>query len=95
MGLWKFSEAVPFEELKKLAEGFAKDENYEHIYIRHTSKDEVGIGFTYHYDGKSSTYENWFRETKKVFAEKFGHQFKGWDISSQPYFFKGFEALEE
>ncbi len=90
-GLWKFHESVPLEVLQEVAEEWAKDERYKHLYIRGVSKDQMGIGFTYEKeDGAQATHRKFFDEVTDMLKRRFGNELAGWDLNSETYTIKGF-----
>lgn len=90
-GLWKFSDEVKIEELVEIAEEWAKDENYIHLYIRGVSKDQNGIGFAYKLESEDDeTRKKFSDEAKDALYKKFGLKFVGWDYASRTITIKGF-----
>jgi hypothetical protein len=90
MGLWKFDERVGEKELIEVAEEWAKNDNYELLYIRKVSKDQSGIGFSYKSDGTKEAHDKYFHEASDMLKRKFGNDLVGWDISSTATLIKGF-----
>ena len=92
MGLWKFdNDRVAEEDLEKLAEEFAQDENYVYVFLRGASKDQTGIGFVYKYDGTRAGRDKYHDETSHMLKMRFGNGLCGWDYSRNPTFVKGFK----
>ena len=82
-GLWKFNDKVGEESLIEVAKEWAIDEKYTQLYVRKTSKDQLGIGFVYaRGDGSKKTYEDYFDATSDALKRKFGNDLAGWDIAS-------------
>lgn len=88
-GLWKFSDKISKEDVAKLGEEFAKDPNYEQLYVRKCSKDQYGLGFTYKYDGTQKGYNDYSEETKDALYKRFGVALAGWDYGSSTIVIKG------
>ena len=92
MGLWKFSDKVSIEQLEDVANKWAtEDPNYLELYIRKTSKDQYGIGFTY----KTSQDEPSERQNARYMEpvsdslkKQFGNGLVGWDIASPVWIIK-------
>lgn len=85
MGLWKFSDKVPVDDLVALAQEWAKeDEKYLQLYVRKVSKDQYGIGFTYDAQGHDlkKFHDEYFYRVSDVLKRKFGNDLAGWDIAS-------------
>ncbi|MBP7927975.1 hypothetical protein KAZ57_02405 [Patescibacteria group bacterium] len=89
MGLWKFSNRIPEQELVELATEWAKDENYVSLYVRGTSKDQNGIGFAYKTLTKEE-YDAYFDRTSDMLKRKFGNDLAGWDVGFEAIPVKGF-----
>lgn len=91
MGLWKFSDKVPMEQLIAIAEEAIKNPKYLQVYIRKCSKDQYAIGFTYDYSHQSPT-EGQNKEYMDPVMDKlkreFGNDFVGWDIASPVWIIK-------
>jgi len=90
MGLWKFHERVGHKDLLEVAEEWAKDENYELLYIRKVSKDQNGIGFAYKSDGTQEAHREYLDNASDYLKRKFGNDLVGWDIASTDSLIKGF-----
>jgi len=90
LGLWKFHERVGHKDLMEITKEWAKDDNYELLYIRKVSKDQNGIGFAYKTDGSKKAYDKYFEETTDYLKRKFGNDLVGWDIGAQATLIKGF-----
>lgn len=90
MGLWKFIDHVGEKDLIEVANEWAEDQNYKLLYIRKTSKDQLGIGFAYVSDGSKEAYNDYFDRTSDGLKRKFGNDLVGWDISSRATVIKGF-----
>ena len=93
MGLWKFSDKVSTEQLEEVANKWAiEDPNYLQLYVRRTSKDQYGIGFTY----KISTQEEPSERQNAKYMEpvsdslkrQFGNDLVGWDVASPVWIIK-------
>ncbi len=89
MGLWKFSDKIPMEELVELATEWATDENYVSLYVRGASKDQNGLGFAYKVATKEA-YKEYFAKTSDVLKRKYGNDLVGWDIGYEAIPVKGF-----
>lgn len=88
MGIWKFSDKIPVEDLVKLAQKWAKeDENYSQLYVRKVSKDQYGIGFTYNPKGQDlkKAYDEYHYKVSDSLRRQFGNDLVGWDIATGPY----------
>lgn len=84
-GIFKFDHKVTIDELKEVAEEWAKDPKYLQLYIRKVSKDQYGIGFMYdnkENPGDEKSYEEYFNKTTDMLKRKFGNDLRGWDLSS-------------
>jgi hypothetical protein len=90
MGLWKFHERVGESDLLEVANEWASDEKYTHLYIRRVSKDQLGIGFAYEGDGTQEAHNEYFNRTSDQLKRRFGNDLVGWDIASTPNLIKGF-----
>lgn len=90
LGLWKFHERVGHKDLMEVAEEWAKDDNYELLYIRKVSKNQNGIGFAYKSDGTKEFYDEYFHEASDSLKRQFGNDLVGWDIASTATLIKGF-----
>lgn len=90
LGLWKFQDRVGEKDLLEVATEWANDENYVQLYIRQVSKDQLGIGFAYKYDGVKESQRKYFDETSDALKRKFGNDLAGWDIASTTTLVKGF-----
>lgn len=91
MGIWKFSDRIPVDELIKLAQEWAeKDKKYLQLYVRRVSKDQFGIGFTYEAKGQNlkEFHEKYVFDVSDILRRKFGNDLAGWDIASGPYIIK-------
>lgn len=91
MGLWKFSDKVTIDELEQIAQEWAKEDEYTQLYIRKTSKDQNGIGFTYDLKDKPKTKESmdeYMDKTSDMLKRKFGNDLVGWDVSNMVYTIK-------
>lgn len=91
MGIWKFSDKIPVEDLVKLAQKWAEeDKNYLQLYVRAVSKDQHGIGFTYDAKGQDlkTYYDEYFYKFTDSLKRQFGNDLVGWDIASAPYIIK-------
>lgn len=91
IGLWKFNDRVPKEELCDLASKWADDQNYIQLYVRKVSKDQNGIGFTYQYEtvggpdnaeNQKKAFDEYIEKNKDILLKKFGISLVGWDIAS-------------
>ncbi len=83
-GYWKFRDSITKEEVSRLAEEFAKDENYEELHIRKTSKDQLGLGFIYK-NPRGETKEamdKYMEETSDMLRRRYGNDLTGWDVGS-------------
>src|SRR5512135_813342 len=90
LGLWKFNRNVSNKELLGLAEEWAKDDKYIHLYIRGASKDQDGVGFAYDAGGTQEGHDEYFERTSDYLKRKFGNDLVGWDMSSTNQLIKGF-----
>lgn len=91
IGIWKFFEPrVSYEELTTFAEELAKDPNFTQLYIRRTSTDQLGIGFTYKYAGSKEEYDRVKDMFGKLLTNKFGRNYVGNDMTASPIVIKGF-----
>lgn len=90
IGLWKFEDKVGFNTLAELADEWAKDEKYIHLYLRGASKTQIAIGFTYDAGGTKEGQDKYFDETSDHLKRKFGNDLVGWDMSSSNRLIKGF-----
>ncbi len=92
MGLWKFSDKVPPEQLVEVAKKWAaEDPNYLQLYVRKTSKDQYGIGFTYQLSNKDSAKgqnEEYMDPVSDSLKRQFGNSLVGWDIASPVWIIK-------
>ena len=92
VGIWKFDDTVPMTELVNLANELSQDKHGIHrdFYIRKTSKNQIGLGFTYMPIPSSPSDKT---DTKKILdayiyrvsdmlKRKFGNQAVRYDISS-------------
>jgi hypothetical protein len=84
MGIWKFNDRIPREQLAELAQKWAaEDPNYKQLYVRQTSKDQHGIGFSYERaDDTKESYDEYFDRTSDTLKRQFGNDLVGWDLSS-------------
>ena len=89
-GLWKFSDNVGEKDLIELANEWAKDEKYMHLYIRKASRDQLGLGFTYITNGTREDYERYFNDTSDYLKRTFGNDLRGWDMADSTTPIKGF-----
>lgn len=91
-GIFKFDDAkVSKQELADFGEELAKDDNFIMLYVRKASKDQLGLGFSYIYDGgKQESFADKSEEFKDMLYKKFGTAFVGWDLSSSTIVIKGF-----
>lgn len=88
MGIWKFSDKIPVEDLVKLAQKWAdEDKNYLQLYVRKVSKDQFGIGFTYDIKGRDNkeAHDEYFDKVSDSLKRQFGNDLAGWDIATGPY----------
>jgi len=90
MGLWKFHERIGHKDLVEIAEEWAKEDNYELLYIRKVSKDQNGIGFAYKTDGTKEAHDKYFHEASDYLKRNFGNDLVGWDIGHTATLVKGF-----
>ena len=92
MGLWKFHERVTLDTLIELAQQWSKDEErYTELYVRQTSKDQFGIGFTYTVpedQDLEGANKKFFHKTTDILKRKFGNDFVGWDFASPVWVIK-------
>lgn len=89
MGLWKFKDTVPMQELGAVAEQWAvEDPHYLQLYIRKASKDQNGIGFTYELPEENESHDEYFDRTSDFLRRKFGNDLVGWDIASDVWVIK-------
>lgn len=91
-GLWKFKETVDPDLMEEVAEEFAKDPHYVHVYIRKVSKDQYGIGVSYVSDRQvtSEVHDKFMEEQKDMLYKRFGVGLVGWDFANTTKVFKGF-----
>jgi len=85
MGLWKFRDTVPLETLRAVAALWAREPRYIQLYVRKTSKDQIGIGFSYQLLGDESgrqAQDNYFETTSDLLRRKFGNDLVGWDLAT-------------
>ena len=90
MGIWKFHERVGNKDLLKVANDWAKDDNYLQLYIRKVSKDQLGIGFAFKSDGTKEAHDKYFDQASDMLKRQFGNDLAGWDIASSSQPIKGF-----
>jgi hypothetical protein len=91
MGLWKFSDRVPMEQLIAVAEKALENPKYLQIYIRKCSKDQYAIGFTYdysHQEPKEGQNKEYMDPVMDKLKREFGNDFVGWDIASPVWIIK-------
>ena len=91
VGLWKFHERISEKGLAEMAEEWATDDRYSHLYVRKVSKDQLGIGFTYDAGGTKEGHDEYFDLTSDQLKRKFGNDLVGWDIASTNRLIKGFK----
>ena len=85
MGLWKFSDRVSKEQLQEVAEKWAEDPKYLQLYVRKTSTNQNGIGFTYDYSHQKSTEgqnKEYMDPVMDALKRQFGNDLVGWDVAS-------------
>lgn len=92
MGIWKFSDKIPVQDIVKLAQKWAEeDKSYLQLYVRKVSKDQHGIGFTYDVKGQKDLkkfHEEYIYKVSDVLRKQFGNDLAGWDIASGPHIIK-------
>lgn len=92
MGIWKFSDKIPVQDIVKLAQNWAEeDKSYLQLYVRKVSKDQHGIGFTYDAKGQKDLkkfHEEYIYKVSDVLRRQFGNDLAGWDIASNPHIIK-------
>jgi hypothetical protein len=92
MGIWKFADKISNKELGEIASEWAdEDPNYLNLYIRKTSKNQMGIGFTYQIiEGKEAkeAHNEYFGRTSDYLKRKFGNDLVGWDIAAPIWIIK-------
>lgn len=94
VGIWKFHERVPLDQLTAVAEKWAEDDCYQQLYIRKVSKDQYGIGFTYQAAGTVTdevaqrVHDDYRERTSDQLRRSFGNDLVGWDISSPAWIVK-------
>ena len=85
-GYFKFKDDyVSLGQIEELAQQWATDEKYLNIYIRKTSSDQHGIGFTYNPGDVESTkdaQDEYLEQQSDMLKKQFGNGLAGWDISS-------------
>ena len=87
MGLWKFRDRVSIDELTDYAEKLAEDPRYTQLYVRQTSKDQYGIGFTYVLSEEEAARgpgieQEYYERVSDTLRRAFGNDLAGWDIST-------------
>jgi len=90
-GMWKFSGAVPVDQLAIIANHWLNGRDghqYVDIHIRQCSKDQHGIGFKYVLpptlsgEKREREYKKFFHGMRDKLRRQFGKNFVGWDVSS-------------
>ena len=71
-------------EIEKLAQEWAKEDNYEEIRIRKTSSNQNGIGIVYNNPrgNDKKAMDDYMEEMSDVLRRRFGNDLAGWDMAS-------------